>query len=119
MGGVLSRLVVFTGVVAACAAAASLEVQAQDTITVRAARVVDGKGAVLQNSTVEIRDGTIVTVDQRQGTVTYDLGDATLMPGLIDVHVHTSSITSARTGGRRTRARRRPRLRWPARRTPT
>jgi imidazolonepropionase-like amidohydrolase len=88
MRGVLSRMVVFTGVVAAYAAAAPLEVRAQDTITVRAARVLDGKGEVLQNSTVEIRDGKIVTVDQRQGAVTYDLGDVTLMPGLIDVHVH-------------------------------
>ena len=82
MRGVLSRAVVFTGVVAACAAAAAFQVRAQDAITVRAARVVDGKGAVLQNSTVEIRDGKIVTVDQRQGTVTYDLGDVTLMPGM-------------------------------------
>jgi imidazolonepropionase-like amidohydrolase len=28
-----------------------------------------------------------VAVDQRTGSVTYDLGDVTLMPGLIDVHV--------------------------------
>jgi imidazolonepropionase-like amidohydrolase len=88
MRGVLSRVVVFTGVVAACAAAAAFQVRAQDAITVRAARVIDGKGAVLPNSTVEIRDGKIVTVDQGQGTVTYDLGDVTLMPGMIDVHVH-------------------------------
>jgi imidazolonepropionase-like amidohydrolase len=84
----LSRTVVFTTVAAACLAAASLDLRAQDTIKVRAARVIDGKGSVVQNSTVEIRDGQIVTVDQRQGAVTYDLGDATLMPGLIDVHVH-------------------------------
>ena len=82
----LHRIVVITGVVSA--AAVSLEVHAQDAITVRAARVIDGKGAILRNSTVEVRDGKIVRVDQRQGAVTYDLGDVTLMPGMIDVHVH-------------------------------
>lgn len=61
---------------------------AAGTITVRAARVLDGKGGQLQNATVEIANGKIVRVDQRTGPVTYDLGAATLMPGLIDVHVH-------------------------------
>ena len=88
MLGQLHRIVVITGVAAAAAAAVPLEVHGQDAITVRAARVIDGKGAVLRNSTVEVRDGKIVRVDQRQGAVTYDLGDVTLMPGMIDVHVH-------------------------------
>lgn len=61
---------------------------AQDAVTVRAARVIDGKGAVIERATVEIRDGKIVRVDQRTGAVTYDLGAVTLMPGMIDVHVH-------------------------------
>jgi imidazolonepropionase-like amidohydrolase len=61
---------------------------AQDAVTVRAARVHDGKGAVLQNATVEIREGKIVRIGQQSGAATYDLGDVTLMPGLIDVHVH-------------------------------
>ena len=62
---------------------------AQDqSATVRAARVLDGKGGSLANATVEIRGGRIQAVDQRTGPVTHDLGDVTLMPGLIDVHVH-------------------------------
>jgi imidazolonepropionase-like amidohydrolase len=62
---------------------------AQDApITVRAARVLDGKGGNLTNATVEIRNGRITAVDQRTGPVTHDLGTVTLMPGLIDVHVH-------------------------------
>jgi imidazolonepropionase-like amidohydrolase len=56
--------------------------------TIRAARVLDGKGGVLTNATVEVRDGKIAAVDQRTGPVTYDLGSATLLPGMIDVHVH-------------------------------
>jgi imidazolonepropionase-like amidohydrolase len=62
--------------------------QARPTVTVRAARVLDGRGAVLRNATVEIAGGKIVRVDQRTGPVTYDLGAATLLPGMIDVHVH-------------------------------
>lgn len=63
--------------------------QSAGAVTVRAARVLDGKGGQLTNATVEIAaDGRIVRVDQRTGPVTYDLGDVTLLPGLIDVHVH-------------------------------
>ncbi len=62
--------------------------QARPTVTVRAARLLDGRGGVLANATVEIAEGKIVRVDQRTGPVTYDLGNATLLPGMIDVHVH-------------------------------
>jgi len=74
----------------ACALLLSaLPARAQDqSVTVRAARVLDGKGGSLANATVEVRGGKIVAVDQRTGPVTQDLGDVTLMPGLIDVHVH-------------------------------
>ena len=57
-------------------------------MTVRAARVLDGRGGSLANGVIEVRGSTIVAVDQRTGPVTYDLGDATVMPGMIDVHVH-------------------------------
>src|SRR5207302_8406327 len=57
-------------------------------ITSRAARVIDGTGKLLQNGTLEIQGSKIAKVDQRSGPVTYNLGDRTLMPGLIDVHVH-------------------------------
>jgi imidazolonepropionase-like amidohydrolase len=57
-------------------------------ITLRAARVIDGTGKVLTNAVVEIQGDKIVKIDQRTGPVTYDLGQKTLMPGLIDVHVH-------------------------------
>jgi imidazolonepropionase-like amidohydrolase len=69
----------------ALAGAAAAQDQA---ITIRAARLIDGKGQLLQNATVEVRASKITKVDQRSGPVTYDLGDRTLMPGMIDVHVH-------------------------------
>ncbi len=62
--------------------------QPPGTVTVRAARVLDGRGGTLQNAVVEISGGRIVRVDQRTGPVTLDLGAATLLPGMIDTHVH-------------------------------
>ncbi len=59
-----------------------------DTVTLRAARVLDGKGGSRTNAVVEIRGSKIVAIDARRGAVTRDLGDVTLMPGMIDVHVH-------------------------------
>jgi imidazolonepropionase-like amidohydrolase len=59
-----------------------------DTVTLRAARVLDGKGGSRTNAVVEMRGTKIVAIDERRGAVTRDLGDVTLMPGMIDVHVH-------------------------------
>jgi imidazolonepropionase-like amidohydrolase len=59
-----------------------------DVITLRAARVLDGRGKVLTNAVVEVRGTKIAAVDQRKTAVTHDLGDVTLMPGMIDVHTH-------------------------------
>jgi imidazolonepropionase-like amidohydrolase len=58
------------------------------SITLRAARVLDGRGGTLDHGVIEVQGSKIATIDQRAGPVTYDLGDATLLPGLIDVHVH-------------------------------
>jgi imidazolonepropionase-like amidohydrolase len=62
---------------------------AASTITIRAARVFDGRnGQLVRDAVVEVAGGTIVFVGPRAGTVTHDLGDVTLMPGMIDVHTH-------------------------------
>lgn len=57
-------------------------------VILRARVVIDGTGQVLRNAVVAVRDGKIVRVGGRSGSVTYDLGEATLMPGFIDTHVH-------------------------------
>src|SRR5919108_173712 len=57
-------------------------------ITIRAARVIDGTGKVLPSAVVEVQGSKITKIDTRGGAVTYDFGDRTLMPGMIDVHVH-------------------------------
>ncbi len=77
-------------------------VGAGQTISIRAARLLDGRGRTLANGVIEVQGSKIVTVDQRSGPVTYDLGDATLLPGLIDVHVHLNWYfgPDGRYGGR-------------------
>jgi imidazolonepropionase-like amidohydrolase len=72
----------------AVAARAAQTPMPSDTVTIRAARLLDGKGGSRTNAVIEIRGSKIVGIDQRKGAVTHDLGDVTLMPGMIDVHVH-------------------------------
>jgi imidazolonepropionase-like amidohydrolase len=71
---------------------------AQDTITIKAARVVDGKGGVLTNAAVVVRGSKLVGIERNPGRVTYDLGDMTLMPGWIDTHVHIANHFDRGTG---------------------
>jgi imidazolonepropionase-like amidohydrolase len=66
----------------------ALAQQPDPGITLRARIVLDGKGAVLRNTVVSIRDGKIIRVGGTSGDVTYDLGTLTLLPGMIDTHVH-------------------------------
>lgn len=61
---------------------------AQQATTIRAGRLIDGRGGVATNVVVRIEDGKIVSVGQATGAVTHDLSRATLMPGWIDTHVH-------------------------------
>jgi imidazolonepropionase-like amidohydrolase len=59
--------------------------------SVAARRLLDVEsGRILENQVVEVRDGKIAAVRARRPdeTPTHDLGDATLLPGLIDCHVH-------------------------------
>jgi imidazolonepropionase-like amidohydrolase len=61
----------------------------QDQIRIRAARVLDGTGQVLTNATVVVKGSTITGIESSAvGPADIDLGKATLLPGLIDVHVH-------------------------------
>lgn len=72
-----------------CALAIALpSAQTGGDATVRAARVLDGRGGVLNNVTVTIRDGRIVGVAPARIAVTHELGELTLLPGFIDTHVH-------------------------------
>lgn len=77
------------------AAAQHYPTRGNGTVVLRAARVIDGTGAA------PIRDGVVVVTDDRivavgaastvripAGARQLNLGDVTLMPGFIDLHVH-------------------------------
>jgi imidazolonepropionase-like amidohydrolase len=64
-------------------------VSAQQPITIRAGAVLDGKGGVLRNAVVAVEGSRILKVgDGAAETATYDLQRFTVLPGLIDTHVH-------------------------------
>ena len=68
-------------------------VAAQDGVTViRAAKVIDGRGAAIANGEVVVQGGKITKVGARgaapAGARIVDLGSRTGLPGLIDGHSH-------------------------------
>ncbi|MGF1471753.1 MAG: amidohydrolase family protein [Rubrobacteraceae bacterium] len=69
-------------------------------VAYRAGRVIDGVSeGSLENAAILVEDGRIVSVgpagDLPGGVEVVDLGDATLLPGLIDAHVHLVWSASA------------------------
>lgn len=74
---------------------AQQEARGSGTVVLHAARVIDGTGAApIVNGVVVITDDKIVAVGIESalkipaGARRVELGDATLMPGFIDAHVH-------------------------------
>jgi imidazolonepropionase-like amidohydrolase len=64
---------------------------ADSPVTIHAARLLDGRGGVLEDATVTVQGGRIVSVNRgKAGIPTWDLGTLTLLPGGIDTHVHIS-----------------------------
>jgi imidazolonepropionase-like amidohydrolase len=64
---------------------------ADSSVTIHAARLLDGRGGVLEDATMTVQGGRIVAVERgKAGAPTWDLGGLTLMPGGIDTHVHIS-----------------------------
>jgi imidazolonepropionase-like amidohydrolase len=68
---------------------------AQARIVIRAGRLLDGKGGVRENVALVVEGSRIARItsgdDTTTGPITYDLQQLTLMPGLIDTHVHIDS----------------------------
>ena len=52
--------------------------------------LLDGRGAVLHNTRIVVDHGKIVRIDPKAEPVDIDLRGRTVMPGLIDTHVHIS-----------------------------
>ncbi len=75
---------------------------AQDQpVLIRGGTVIDGSGEVLEDASILVRNGRIVEVGDvsaPEGADTYDLNGYTVLPGLIDTHVHIGNHFNAATG---------------------
>ena len=99
----LSRVVVVGIAVASLASAARAQVPSGTTV-LRAARLVDPRtGNVMQNPVVVVSGGRIQSVGSNAPIPTdvrvIDLGNLTLLPGLIDAHTHLLQNYSGQLGG--------------------
>ncbi|SPJ17204.1 Amidohydrolase (fragment) [Burkholderiales bacterium] len=62
---------------------------AQDRpIVIRAGTILDGRGRVLHDTSIVVQGSKIQEVKSSASPVTYDLHNLTILPGLIDTHVH-------------------------------
>jgi imidazolonepropionase-like amidohydrolase len=58
-------------------------------ITIKAAAALDGQGRTIPNAAIVVRNGKIVSVTSAAAPLaTYELRGVTVLPGLIDTHVH-------------------------------
>lgn len=65
---------------------------AQAPVIIHAGTLIDGTGAVRRDVAIVVQDGRIVGLDRGAGRrATYDLSALTVLPGLIDTHVHIGS----------------------------
>jgi len=67
---------------------ASVTAAQTQPVTIRAASAFDGTGRSIPTPTIVVRDGKIVSVGSAADAATYDLRGLTILPGLIDTHVH-------------------------------
>jgi imidazolonepropionase-like amidohydrolase len=83
------RRLVLALTLAALALGQSPALDAQtDAITIRAPRMIDGRGGERADVLVTVKDGKIRVLGPATGPATYDLTGLTLLPGFIDTHVH-------------------------------
>ena len=100
IGSMIRRTAVISVIALACAALLCSQTPATpkaSTFVLRAAHLLDvAAGSLVSPGEVLVRGNRIMeagaSVSHPAGAVTLDLGDATLMPGLIDAHVHLSLI---------------------------
>src|SRR5438105_8038496 len=72
-------------------AAPALVAQQAPAIRIHAATVVDGTGRTLKNATITVQGSKITSIDTGNSSgATYDLGQLTVVPGMIDVHAHVA-----------------------------
>jgi imidazolonepropionase-like amidohydrolase len=62
--------------------------QQSRNITIRAGRLLDGRGGSSRDVVITISGDRIARTGSGEGGVTYDLSGLTVLPGFIDTHVH-------------------------------
>src|SRR5438270_3077448 len=84
----MKALVIAAAVTMGATHAATLSAQEQ-TVRIRAAKILDGTGKVLTDATIVVQGSKITAIETGSaGTANYGLGQLTVMPGMIDVHAH-------------------------------
>ena len=63
----------------------------ESTLTMRVGQLLDGTGSLRKNVIVTVTGSRIVRVDEGAGPTTYDFSELTMLPGLIDTHVHLTA----------------------------
>jgi len=62
-------------------------------VTIHAGQLLDGKGGANRDMTITVADGKIVSVEQGSPRpADYEFGSLTVLPGLIDTHVHITKL---------------------------
>ena len=75
---------------------------AAQTTALVGARIIDGRGGVIERGTIVVRDGKIATVGPvastavPEGAERIDVSGATIMPGLVNAHGHLTSAVGMR-----------------------
>jgi imidazolonepropionase-like amidohydrolase len=98
----------FTGLLTACGQAAE---PASSAVVYEGARLIVGDGTVLENASFVVDGGRIVTVGRPgelaapSGATRVDLSGRTVMPAIVDAHVHLSTTREALVEDLRRRAR--------------
>src|SRR5215475_2557977 len=73
-----------------CSLAAAPSAGQEPTTVIRAGMLLDGKGGSQRNAYIAVQGSKIVKIASQATTPTYDLRTLTILPGLIDTHVHIS-----------------------------
>jgi imidazolonepropionase-like amidohydrolase len=84
----LKVVVVGVAAVCACAPATKPDRGVSGPVVIAASVAIDGRGRVLRDVRILVERGRIVAIDRSAGPVTHDLRGLTVLPGLIDSHVH-------------------------------
>ena len=64
--------------------------QGPGPVTIHVGTLLDGKGGVQRDTNIVVQGTKIVRIDPKAANPTYDLRTLTVLPGMIDTHVHIS-----------------------------